>query len=83
MSRERSPRRAQARARRRGRVTGPASDELKRHNSGFIRTDKVYIDANEQEIKRNSDGRVSRDRSPRRAQARARRGCHVTGPGQQ
>jgi hypothetical protein len=34
------------------------------------------------ETKRNSHDWVARDRSPRRAQARARRGCHVTGPSQ-
>jgi hypothetical protein len=32
--------------------------------------------------KRNSDGRVARDRGLRRAQARARRRGRVTGPGQ-
>ena len=41
-----------------------------------------YVDMNSLKTKRDGDGRVARDRSPRRAQARARRGCHVTGPGQ-
>jgi hypothetical protein len=46
-------------------------------------TSKMQMDMNSLHAKRNSDGRVARDRGLRRAQARARRRGRVTGPGQQ